>query len=177
MSIVRIAHSGYGMLERNRVDTVIMESQCALDTTAFPTGAEVGMIVAVDKTAGKIKLTGDLKGLLANSEMLYDQFKPGLKNYKVEAGAMASVLILRNGTTFTTNTVCYDTTDYAAETDLTTALRAVKTTPLYGKQDSNSGAIQITATKGTCALEVVGKTTMPDGQNAVKFIVINEAGL
>lgn len=181
MAIQRLAHDGYGMLETNRLDRDNNEAQCALDLTAFPDGAEVGTIVSVDKTAGLVKLSGSLKGILGNSERIYNQFKPGLKNYKVKAGQMASVYFMRKGDTFTTNTVCYDTTDFADDTALITALKAVKTTPLYGIPDTTTGIIKIVKTASTSSgtpavttyspFTVVKLTTMPDGQNAVKFIL------
>lgn len=177
MSIKRLTHDGYGMLERNRVDPVNMESQCVLDGEVFPNGAEVGTLVAVNKAAGKIQLTGKLIGLLANSERLYDQYKQGLKNFIVTKDMMPTVLFLEDGHTFTTNTVCYDTSEFAAETNLIEALKTVDTTPLYGDRDAATGVIKITKTEGTAPLTVVKMTTMPDGQRAVKFIVTNAAAL
>lgn len=175
MAIVRLAHDGYGMLERNRVNPENIEAQCELDATVFTTGAEVGTIVAVDKAAGKVKLAGDLKGILCNSEMLYDPRKSGLKNYHVEGGKMASVLFLEDGNTFTTNTVCYDSTEFADEAALATALKG--TTATYGIPDATTGVIKVTATKTSAPFTAVKLTTMPDGQKAVKFIVTNAAVL
>lgn len=171
MAIARLTHDGYGMLEANRMDRNNVEAQCALDTTDFPDGAEVGTIVAVDKAAGTVKIEGNLRGILANSERIYDQFHAGLKNYKVEAGKMASVYFMRQGDTFTTNTVCYDTTEFATETALETALKAAATTPLYGIPDEDTGVIQVTATSTAAPFTVVKLTTMPDGQKGVKFIL------
>lgn len=178
MSFKRLSHDGYGMLERNRVFPTSMESQCELDSTDFPNGAEVGQIVAVDKANGKIKKTGDLKGLLVNSERLYDQYHMGLKNYHVEPGAMATVLFLEDGNTFTTNTVGYDDGEYTAEdANLIPALKAADSTPVYGDIDATNATIKLTATKGTSPFQVVKLTTMPDGQRAVKFITINANAL
>ena len=176
MATKRLAHVGYGMLERNRVNPENIEAQCALDATTFADGAEVGTIVSVDKAAGLVKLTGNLKGILANSERLYETGKQGLRNYHVEPGKMASVLFLADGNVFTTNTVCYDTTEFAAETNLDDALAAIKTTPLYGDIDT-TGVIKVTKTKGTSPFTVVKVTTMPDGQKGIKFIVTNAAAL
>lgn len=172
MSIVRMTHDGFGMLETNRIDRSYNESQCALDKVAFPNGAEVGTIVTVDKANGTLKVGAGLKGILGNSERIYDQFHAGLKNYKVGAGEMGSVYFLRDGDTFTTNTVCYDDSEYASEqTNLIPALKAANTTPVYGKVDATTGVIQLTATGTDAAFTVVKLTTMPDGQAAVKFIV------
>lgn len=173
MATTRLTHDGYGMLETNRVDRDNVEAQCALDTTAFPNGAELGTIVAVDKANGLVKLEGDLKGILANSERLYDQFHLGLKNYKVGRGEMASVYFLRKGDTFTTNTVCYDgETEFSGgETAVIAALKQAGETPMYGDIDSDTGVIKVTKTQGEAPFTVVKLTTMPDGQQAVKFIV------
>ena len=175
MAITRLTHDGYGMLETNRVDRDNNEAQCAVDKVTFPNGVENGTIVAVDKANGLVKLEGDLKGIVANSERLYDQFHAGLKNYKVGPGEMASVYFLRKGDTFTTNTVGFDgTTEFSGgESAVIAALKAVKTTPMYGKVDTDTGVIQVTKTKGTSPFTVVKLTTMPDGQTGVKFIVSN----
>lgn len=175
MATTRLTHEGYGMLESNRMDRDNVEAQCALDTTDFPEGAEVGTIVAVDKANGLVKLEGDLRGILANSERLYDQYKLGLKNYKVGRGEMASVYFLRKGDTFTTNTVCFDgTTEFSGgESDVITALKAAGETPMYGDIDPDTGVIKVTKTQGEAPFTVVKLTTMPDGQTAVKFIVSN----
>lgn len=177
MPIARLSHDGYGMFERNRVNPDRMESQCELDASVFPNGAEVGTIVAVNKPAGKIQLTGDLKGILANSERIYDQFHSGLKNFHVTKDMMPTVLFVHDGETFTTNTVCYDDSEYTAESNLLDALKAADTTPVYGDVDATTGVIKLTATKGTAPFQAVKLTTMPDGQKGVKFIVINEAAL
>lgn len=177
MSIERLAHIGYGMLERNRVNPENIEAQCALDAKVFANGAEVGTIVSVDKAAGLVKLTGKLKGILANSERLYETGKQGLRNYHVEPGKMASVLFLEDGNTFTTNTVCYDTSEFTAETNLDDALAAINDTPLYGDIDATTGVIKVTKTEGSSPFTVVKVTTMPDGQKGIKFIVTNAAAL
>ena len=185
MAIERLTHDGYGMLERNRVDPVNMESQCELDAKEFPNGAEVGTIVTVNKAAGKVQKysTNEHKmpaGILANSERLYDQYHQGLKNYHVEPGKMASVLFLEKGHTFTTNTVCYNrdnSTGYTNEAALITALKAAGD-PVYAGVSAD-GIIQIWKSDedGTRLFQVVKYTTMPDGQPAVKFIVVQEENI
>ena len=174
MAIVRLTHDGYGMLETNRIDRSYNEAQCSLDTTAFPNGAENGTIVAVDKPAGTVKITGALKGILGNSELIYDQFHAGLKNYKVEAGKMASVYFLRDGDTFTTNTVCYEADTFTDDAGLATA---IKNGGCYGKPNADTGVIEINKTFAGSPFTVVKMTTMPDGQKAVKFIVTDITAL
>ena len=177
MAINRFTHDVYGMVETNRVDRDNIEAQCALDATDFPSGAEIGTIVAVNKTAGKLKLAGDLKGILLNSERIYDQFHPGLKNYRLEKGDMGSVYFLAKGNTLTTNTLCYDTVEYANQTALETALAAIGTTPMYAIPDATSGVLKLTATKTNAPFTVVKLTTMPDGQKGVKLILTDVAAL
>lgn len=174
MAIVRLTHDGYGMLETNRIDRSYNEAQCSLDTTDFPNGAENGTIVAVDKPAGTVKITGALKGILGNSELIYDQFHAGLKNYKVEAGKMASVYFLRDGDTFTTNTVCYEADTFTDDAGLATA---IKNGSCYGKPNADTGVIEINETFSDSPFTVVKMTTMPDGQKAVKFIVTDITAL
>lgn len=178
MAFKRLTHDGYGMFERNRVTPDNMEAQCSLDKSDFPNGAEVGQVVAVDKANGLIKKTGDLKGILVNSERLYDQYHLGLKNYHVKKEGAASVLFVEDGNTFTTNTVGYDDSEFADETaNLIADLKKAGTTPLYGDIDEDNAVIKITKTKGTSPFTVVKLTTMPDGQRAVKFIVTNANAL
>lgn len=175
MALVKWARDGYGMLERNRVQTHNIEAQCELDATVFANGAEVGSIVAVDKAAGKIKLEGPIYGLLANAERLPDPLHAGLKNYHVKGGDMGVVIFLEVGNTFTTNTLCYDSTDFADKDAVKTALAAG--TAVYGVQDATSGQIQLVDTIGegvTFVLQAVKFTTMPDGQDAIKFIVVSK---
>lgn len=173
MALVKLAKEGYGQLERNRFQNHNIEAQCELDATAFANGAEVGSIVAVDKPAGKIKLTGEVYGLLSNAEVLYNPMEMGLKNYHVEPGKMAVVNFLEVGNTFTTNTVEYEGTSYAnGMVDIKAAL--ANGTAIYGAQDSTNGYIALDASKASAGvvLQVVRASTMPDGQDALKFIVL-----
>lgn len=173
-TIVRLTHDGNGVLETNRIDHSYNEAQCALDISVFPNGAENGTIVAVDKPNGKVKLTGGVKGILGNSEKLYEANHSGLKNFKVEAGKMASVYFLRDGDTFTTNTVCYDSEVFTDDAGLASQ---VKAGGCYGKPAAATGVIEITKTASGAPLQVVKMTTLPDGQKAVKFIVLNAKAL
>lgn len=174
MALVKWARDGYGMLERNRVQTHNIEAQCELDAAVFADGAEVGSIVAVDKAAGKVKLEGPIYGLLANAERLPDPLHAGLKNYHVKGGDMAVVIFLEVGNTFTTNTLCFDDADFADKAAVKEALAAGEM--VYGVQDAASGQIQLAKAAGDAALvlQAVKFTTMPDGQDAVKFIVVGK---
>ena len=76
------------------------------------------------------------------------------------------------GEVFTTNCICYDTTDFTDDSKLKEGVAAVGTTPLYGGI-STLGAIRIQKAKPTVGpvLKVAKATTMPDGQYAVEFQV------
>ena len=171
MALAKWSRDGYGMLERNRVQTHNVESQCLLDATVFPNGAEVGSIVAVDKVNSAIKLDGEVYGLLANAEVLYNPMAMGLKNYHVEPNKACSVLFLEKGNTFTTNTLVYDNAAFANEAAV---VSAIASGAVYGAQDNSTGNIALlsVAPSEGLALQAVKATTMPDGQKAVKFIVI-----
>lgn len=172
MALVKLAKEGYGQLERNRFQNHNIEAQCELDASAFPNGAEVGSIVAVDKPAGKIKLEGSIYGLLSNAEVLYNPAHMGLKDYHVEPGKMAVVNFLEVGNTFTTNTVEYDSATYA--NGMVDIKAALANGAIYGAQDSTNGYIALDANMAASgvALQVVRASTMPDGQDAFKFIVL-----
>ena len=171
MSIKRMSHSVYGVVETNRMNRDNVESHCIVDKTDFPNGVENGTLVAVDKPNGKLKKTGSLIGMVLGSERIYDQYHAGLKNFVNKAGEAASVFYMEKGNTFTTNTICYDDTTYTSEEDLVSALKNVPGTPLYGKRDAASGVIQIVAESDEAPFTVVKYTTLPDGQPAVKFIL------
>lgn len=186
MSINRLTIDGYGQLELNMVTfprTGQIEVQCGLANT-FTAAApcEVGMLLAVDKANKTIKLpvANETLPIALNysTEKIYDGSNPGLKNFKMTYEDNAEYFFprmgyLSTGERFTTNCLCYDTTEYADETALLTALAAYKTTPVYAKP-STLGAIQIARTMPASGivLQVVEKTTMADGQLGVKFLVV-----
>ena len=100
---------------------------------------------------------------------MYDERLPGLKNFKLEKGSFLPRMgYLAEGDKFTTNCICYDDSDFSTEELLVTALEKVKETPLYAAP-STLGAWQITKTDTNARAIVLCKTTMPDGQLAVKL--------
>lgn len=170
MAIQRLAHIGYGVIERNRVNAENMESACELDATKFPDGAEVGRIVGVRKDLGKIVLATDplaVKGVLNNSEKIYDQFHQGLNQYKVKGGKMAAVLLVEQGNTFTTNTICYDTTEFANDEAVKKAFKAdaIAATPLAcipSTETGYEGVLQLTKKTTGAPFTAVEYKVMPD---------------
>lgn len=182
MAINRLVIDGYGQLELNNVafrrDGRI-EAQCALDATDFASvPAENGMLLVVDNVNRVVKLpeaTNDLPiALNYSAEHLYDERHYGLKDFALRPGEFLPRLgYLSVGDKFTTNCVCYDSSEFNNEEALGTALAALDTTPLYGTTDT-SGAIKITKTKPSAGISllVIADTDMPDGQRGIKFQVL-----
>ena len=179
MALKRLVIDGYGQLELNNVafrrDGRI-EAQCALDSTDFATiPAENGMLLAVDNVKRVVRLPVESEtmplALHYSSEHMYDERKPGLKNFKLERGSFLPRLgYLSLGDKFTTNCICYDTSEFDSEETLLTALESetLKTTPVYAVA-STMGAWKLTKTANGALARVLAKTTMPDGQVAVKL--------
>ena len=181
MALKRLVIDGYGQIELNQCawprDGRI-EAQCALDAENFASvPAENGMLLAVDNINRVVKFATDASlPILVNysSEHIYDERTPGLKNFKLELGdALPRLGYLSVGDKFTTNCIAYDSSEFTTEDDLEEALNSINTTKLYGTYCAN-GAIKLTATKPSNGpvLIVIKKTTMPDGQLAVKLQVI-----
>lgn len=179
MALKRLVIDGYGQLELNNVafrrDGRI-EAQCALDSTDFATiPAENGMLLAVDNVKRVVRLPVESEtmplALHYSSEHMYDERKPGLKNFKLERGSFLPRLgYLSLGDKFTTNCICYDTSEFNDEETLLTALESatLKTAPVYAVA-STTGAWKLTKTASGALARVLAKTTMPDGQVAVKL--------
>ena len=186
MAQTRLVIDGYGQLELNNVAfrrDGRVEAQCALDATDFATvPAENGMLLAVDKIAGTVKMPGVSEvlpvGLNYTSEHMYDERANALKNFKLtpKDGFYPRIGYLAVGDKFTTNCVSYDPAvddDWTAEDKFVEALGEIATTKLYGTQSAD-GSILVSATAPTEGIKllVIQKTTMPDGQLGVKFQVI-----
>lgn len=179
MALQRLTIDGYGQIELNNVTFTRdgrIEAQCALADADFV--AENGMLLAVDVANMVVKAPTASETLPIavhySTEKIYNQFTPGLKNFKLtqKDGYYPRMGYLTIGDVFTTNCICYDTTDFTDDSKLKEALAAVKTTALYGGI-STTGAIKIGKTKPTVGpvLKVAKATTMPDGQFAVEFQV------
>ena len=180
MALQRLVIDGYGQLELNnaafRRDGRV-EAQCKLDDTNFASvPAENGMLLAVDKVNKKIKFATDASLPIAinySAEHMYDERANGLKDFALPRGTYYPRLgYLAVGDLFTTNCICYNDGEFATEAALVTALEGVATTPVYGGISAN-GSIKVSATKPVVGpvLNVIKKTTMPDGQLAVQFQV------
>ena len=178
MAFQRFVIDGYGQLELNQVAfrrDGRVEAQCFLDETDFAdVPAENGMLLAVDRVnrAVKFAVDGSLPiALNYTTEHMYDERANALKDFSLERGTFLPRLgYLATGDLFTTNCFGYDSDfaddDAVKNVDLTT-------TVVYGGI-SAEGAILLTKTEPTDGpvLKAVEKTTMPDGQFAIKFQVL-----
>ena len=179
MADKRLVIDGFGQVELNQVSfrrDGRVEAQCALDATDFASvPAENGMLLAVDRVNRTVKFPVDDSMPIAlnyTTEHMYDERANALKDFKLERGTFLPRLgFLSVGELFTTNCICMDDGEFADED----ALAAVNltTAPLYGGM-SSMGAIKVSATKPAAGpvLLAVEKTTMPDGQFALKFQVL-----
>jgi len=179
--MARLSKDGYGQVELNNVafrrDGRI-EAQCALDTAAFGSNdvCENGMILRVKKAEHKIgfcdaSAANQLYALNYSAEHMYDERKPGLKNFKLVSAAagedfLPRVGYLAAGDLWTTNTI--DLGSYASVADVVTALNsgdevfAAAGTDGYATLTSSAPAAGL-------VLQVIKKTTMPDGQDAFQL--------
>ena len=177
MADKRLVIDGFGQVELNQVSfrrDGRVEAQCALDATDFATvPAENGMLLAVDRVNRTVKFPTAANAakmpiaLNYTTEHMYDERANALKDFKLERGTFLPRLgFLSVGELFTTNCICMDSDDFADEA-------ALAATPLYGGI-SDMGAIKVSDTKPSAGpvLLVVEKTTMPDGQFALKFQVL-----
>ena len=138
MAIKRFTIDGYGQLELNNVAfRSRIEAQSKLDDTDFATvPAENGMLLAVDEINRVVKF--DVDGSLPialnySSEHMYDERANGLKNFYLERNTFLPRLgYLSIGDSFTTNCIAYDSSEFADDAALVTALAKYKETPVYG---------------------------------------------
>ena len=176
MALVKLAKKGYGQLELNFAAfrrSGDIEAQCRMaDGIEY---LENGMLLAVDRknrTVGyPTGAQGEVIALNYTTEHMYDERYQALKDFKLDKNTFLPRLgYIGRPDKFTTNTVCYDNATYA---DVDAIKAAVKAGKVYGvpcTEGECAGYIQLTADKGTgFAVEVIGVTTMPDGQVAIKF--------
>ena len=186
MALNRLTIDGYGQLELNNVSFPRdgrIEAQCGLAATFTKDApAEVGMLLAVDKANKKVILPSATEkcpiALNYSTEKIYDQFNPGLKNFRMVYDANGEYFFPRMGylavgEVFTTNCLCYDTTDFTNDAALIVALKACATTAVYVAPSTlGAGQVKKALPESGLALQVVEATTMPDGQFAVKLQVV-----
>lgn len=171
MALQRIAHEGYGVIEPNQV-TFTRDGRIEAQVPAS-VDVENGMLLAVDTAKGEVRFPKAdedcLIGLNYTSEKIYNQFTPGLKNFKVVSGVCPRIGFLTNGESFTTNAVCYD-----GDIKTLDPKTGVFAGAYIGDEAALKGLIHIGQEKDAIVgpvLKVTKVTTMPDGQVGVEFQV------
>jgi len=182
----------YASLELNQVafpKTGMVVSQTPLGeafTKAAP--CENGMWVVGDKAAGAINpptaATSAPIGIVYTTEKEYDREHYGLQRFgRKIAGDYPRVGLLGVGDTVTTNCLQYDTSNFANDAALDTALKAIDSTPLYvaihavGQNETVSAANAIPEiVKAAPQAGIYGKIvkyyTVPNGGKGVKYQII-----
>lgn len=178
--MARMTIKGYGQVELNNVafrrDGRI-EAQCALSTTDFASvPAENGMILRVKKADHEIcfadaSAANQLYALNYSSEHMYDERNPGLKNFKLNAvdDFYPRVGYLAVGDLWTSN--CVDLGAYASAAAVASALASGEVFAAVGT--AGAPVLQGSAPSAGPVLQVIKKTTMPDGQDAFQFQVLS----
>ena len=192
MAMNRFPCEQYASLELNQVafpKTGMVVSQTPLGekftTDSSVAGAygvcENGMWVLADKAAGVIDApaaaTDSPIGIVYTTEKEYDIFHYGLKTFgRKVAGDYPRVGILGLGDTVTTNCVQYDTTYFANDAALDTALKAIGTTPLYVAIKAGSPVPQIlkeaNIPESGILAKIVKYYTVPNGEKGIKYQVV-----
>ena len=159
----------YGQLELNQVafrrDGRII-AQYKLDSAIDY--VENGMLLAIDYATKTVKMpeANQTAGIALNytTEHMYDErLVHGLKHFKLDNGTFLPRLgLLAAGDRFTTNTV---------DCDYATIKENIGTTKYYGHASAN-GYIVVDETATNAVLQVIEATTMPDGSEALKFVVL-----
>lgn len=173
MALNRFKIDGHGQLELNAVAfrrSGRIEAQCKIaDGIEF---IENGMLLAVDNVERVVNYVGETKLPIAlhySTEHMYDERANALKDFKLEANSFLPRMgYLGAGDKYTTNCLSYDPAEFNDDDALKAAVEDVKTTRLYAKACAN-GTHQITKSADDAVCLVLGATTMPDGQFAVKF--------
>lgn len=177
----RMIIDGYGQVELNNVafrrDGRI-EAQCKPDETDFSDAVvENGMLLAVDNVARTVKFATDSSlpvALVYSAEHMYDERKPGLKNFYLEGkdDFLPRLGYLAVGDKYTTNCVAYNSSEFADDSAFESALDALDSTPLWAGVDAK-GAHLVSATAPTVGpkIRVIKKTTMPNGTLGLKMQV------
>ena len=168
----KLAKIGHGQLELNQVafrrDGRI-EAQCKIaDGIEY---IENGMLLAVNnmnRTVEYVK-SGNVHpiALHYSSEHMYDERANALKDFKLDAKSFLPRMgYLSAGDKYTTHTVEFEGYDNEAA-----FLAALGKTTLYAHAAEDGYHLVNATAEGAVALAVAA-TTLPDGQNAVKFVAL-----
>lgn len=182
----------YASLELNQVafpKTGMVVSQTPLGAVfTRQTPCENGMWVVGDKAAGAINpptaATSAPIGIVYTTEKEYDDYHMGLQRFgRKVAGDYPRVGLLGVGDTVTTNCLQYNTSNFADDAALDTALKAIDSTPLYvaihavGQNETVSAANAVpeivkTIPQAGIYAKIVKYYTIPNGGKGVKYQII-----
>ena len=164
--MAHIEKNGYAQLELNNAAfrrSGRIEAQCKIaDGIEY---LENGMLLAVNNAARQVEFVNEDNAHLPvalnyTTEHMYDNRANALKDFKLVPGSFLPRLgYLGAGDKYTTNCVDYNG-------DLWAAIEAG--TVLYAHAGADGYHLVNTTADGAIAI-VIGETTMPDGQKAVKF--------
>ena len=164
--MAHIEKTGYAQLELNNAAfrrSGRIEAQCKIADGIDH--LENGMLLAVNNAARQVEFVSEDNAHLPvalhySSEHMYDNRANALKDFKLEPGSFLPRLgYLGAGDKYTTNCVDYNG-------DLWAAIEAGTT--LYAHAGADGYHLVNTTADKAIAI-VIGATTMPDGQKAVKF--------
>lgn len=186
---LKLIEQGYGQLELNlvsfpRTGNIVAQYRAGESFVSDNSPLENGMLLKVD---GKNRCVdkaapaaGNIYALNYSTEHMYDERQYRLADFKLNPtdDFYPRLGYLSIGDKFTTNCVCYETAKKVAEA-WTELKEAFAENEILGVP-SKDGYIQLLVISEedaqdmpTCpVLRVIEFTTMPDGQNAVKFEVI-----
>lgn len=200
---------GYGQIEPNQVSFTRdgrIEAQCELDSEVFashfPMTAEEaaagkiygenGTFLMVDKVnkvatipTKALSDKGFVMGINYSTEMIYNQFTPGRRNFCMICGEfLPRIGFTEPGERITTNAVAWDTTGTYSQTDSKEFYNAVKEDLAEGEVvyacvlEGSKGRLVIGATPanalGNVYAQVVKAYTNADGTLAFMFEFINK---
>jgi hypothetical protein len=170
MAIQQFAKEGFGQVELNnaafRRDGRIEAQVEYVGTEPLENGSFAG-VDTVTRTTNLAQSTDKLVGLVYSAEHQYEKW--GLKDFAVYEGEYPRIGYLSIGDKFTTNKIKYDDGDYADETAIETAVTGAG---VYAALDAGIIKLQTTAPANGIAFKASEYTTLPDGQAAIKFVVI-----
>lgn len=180
MALTRFVIDGYGQVELNQVAfrrDGRVAAQCKPNATDFASKAlENGMLLVVDEVKREVRLPGATEAepvaLVYSSEHMYDERARALKNFQNDM-FLPRLGYLAVGDRYTTNCLSYDSTEFATETALKTAIDAAATTALYAGI-STDGTHKLSATKPSYGpvMKVRNGFTMPDGTYGVQLVCV-----
>lgn len=189
MALQKITKDGYGQLELNlvafpRTGRVVAQYKAgttftAEDVTGDDRYLENGMLLKVDganRCVDKAEpAEGDVYALNYSTEHMYDEREYALKSFRLNSvnDFYPRLGYLSAGDKYTTNCVCYDTTEFADDAALMEALANYRTTPIYaGACELGYEKLSKELPEFGPALRVIEVYTMPDGQFGVKLEAI-----